>query len=230
MRTTKTLAALTLCVLLGGAGPAIAGQDPATPPAKGRMEQELGLNADQAQQVRTIMQEQAEKRRALWKNTADRGQIPDQMRALHEETRQRLSAILNADQMARMEKHMQERHGRREAGPGDRMARELQLTPEQEEAVKKIFAESHAQQQALSGTDKDREQKRSQMSALHAQIRGKLATVLNADQLARFDKMHARHMERMGQHQRRHSSPAVNPVPDQSRATQRNPTPTETQP
>ncbi|MBI1731598.1 MAG: Spy/CpxP family protein refolding chaperone [Gammaproteobacteria bacterium] len=197
MKTLNRFAALALCALLAGAGSAHADESAAATPKGPQMEQELGLTPDQAQQVRTIMQEQAEKRRSLWQNTADRKAVHEQMRALHEETRQRLSAILSAEQMARMETQMQERHGQRDQEPGEHIARELQLSAEQETKVKQIFTEIHAERQAIMDADTDREAKHGRMQALHAEMREKMAAVLDAGQLSRFDAMHTRHMQRM---------------------------------
>jgi len=162
-----------------------------------RMQKELGLNESQAQQVRTIMQEQSDKRRAL-----------------EEETRQRLSKILNAEQMERMEKHADERKGRRGERMGDRIAEELGLNAEQKASVEKIFSETRGEYDAMEKSELNPEQKRARMEALHAGTRGKLAKVLNAEQLARFDEMHTRHMsrmDRMGKHSHGGSKPDAAP-------------------
>lgn len=118
MTPTHPLVVLALCcALLAPAGSARAEDTApaAAAPARPKMEQELGLTPEQTQQVRAIMQQQNDKRRTLWQETAARDQIPERMRALHEETRQRLATVLDKDQMAKMEQHMQrmDRHGAR---------------------------------------------------------------------------------------------------------------------
>ncbi|OGT82471.1 MAG: hypothetical protein A3H91_14020 [Gammaproteobacteria bacterium RIFCSPLOWO2_02_FULL_61_13] len=194
----NNFAALTLGALLVISGQALAENEPDAQKDIGRMERKLDLSPDQTQKVRTIMQEQADKRRAL-----------------EEETKKRLSTVLNAEQMERLEQHADRRDGRR----GERMAEELDLTPEQKESVGKIFSETRAEHDAMDKSNLDRDQKRAQMDALHARTRDKLAKVLNEDQLARFDEMHSRHMsrgEKDGGHQERRQrrSSDAGPVPD----------------
>ena len=182
MKLMKHLAIAALLATLIPLGSASAGHD--RDPE--RMQKELGLNDSQAQQVRTIMKEQSDKRRAL-----------------EEETRQRLSKVLNAEQMERMEKHADKRKGRRGERMGDRIAEELGLNAEQKVAVEKIFSETKGEYEAMEKSELNQEQKRARMEALHAGTREKMAKVLNAEQLARFDEMHTRHMrhkDRMGKH------------------------------
>jgi len=198
MSGMNNFAALTLGALLVISGQALAENEPDAQKDIGRMERKLDLSPDQTQKVRTIMQEQADKRRAL-----------------EEETKKRLSTVLNAEQMERLEQHADRRDGRR----GERMAEELDLTPEQKESVGKIFSETRAEHDAMDKSNLDRDQKRAQMDALHARTRDKLAKVLNEDQLARFDEMHSRHMsrgEKDGGHQERRQrrSSDAGPVPD----------------
>ena len=189
MSSMNILAALTLSTLMAIAGQAFAEPQTCDQKDMDRMERNLDLSPDQAQKVRTIVQEQAEKRRAL-----------------EEETRKRLSTVLNAEQMERMEKFAHQRNERRGERMGEHMAEKLDLTPEQKAAVDKIFADTQGEFAAMDKSDLDREQKRAQMDALHAQTRDKLAKILNQDQLARFDAMHSRHMSRrdpMGNHEER---------------------------
>ena len=198
MSGMNNLAALTLGALLVISGQALAENEPDARKDIDRMERKLDLSPDQTQKVRTIMQEQADKRGAL-----------------EEETKKRLSTVLNAEQMERLEQHADRRDGRR----GERMAEELDLTPEQKESVEKIFSETRAEHDAMDKSNLDRDQKRAQMDALHAKTRDKLTKVLNEDQLAHFDEMHSRHMsrgEKDGGHQdrRQRRSSDAGPVPD----------------
>lgn len=213
MTLNHPLAVLALCCALLAPAASAWAEDAApaaAAPAKPKMEQELGLTPEQTQQVRTIMQEQDDKRRALWKETAERDQIPDRMRALHEETRQRLATVLDKDQMAKMEQHLQERRGHghrggpgREPPSGEYMTSELDLNAEQQVAVKEIFADTHKQRQAIMESEADRTQKHQQMTALHAGVREKMAGILDEKQLARFDELHQKHMQRMERHGKR---------------------------
>ena len=186
MSSMNSLAALTLCALLVISGQALAEPQPDARQDADQMQQNLGLNPDQAQKVRTIMQEQAGKRRAL-----------------EEETRKRLSTVLNAEQMDRLEKFGQQRDERSGDRMGGHIAEELKLTPEQKSAVDKIFADTRGEFEAMEKSNLDSGQRHAQMDALHAKTRDKLAKILNQDQLARFDEMHARHMSRR-EHMERH--------------------------
>jgi hypothetical protein len=155
------------------------------------------------------MQEQAEKRRALWQDTRNRAAIPDRMKALHEETRARLAAVLNEVQLEKMDEHMQRRgergfrHRDGKPGDGEYVARQLGLDDAQQEQVRKIFADTHAQRESIMGSAASREERHAKMTALHAGVREKMAKILSADQLRRFDDMHARHLTRMERHRDR---------------------------
>ena len=194
MSSMNSLAALTLSALLVISGQALAEPQLDARQDADQMQQNLGLNPDQAQKVRTIMQEQAGKRRAL-----------------EEETRKRLSTVLNAEQMDRLEKFGQQRDERSGDRMGGHIAEELKLTPEQKTAVDKIFADTRGEFETMEKSNLDSGQRHAQMDALHAKTRDKLAKILNPDQLARFDEMHARHMshkDRMGKHEDRHERPS----------------------
>lgn len=228
MNAMTKLAGLSLCLMLAGLAPAHAGHDHDGDRDRGaRMAEELGLDAAKAEQVRTILREQGEKRHALWKESGDKAAAMEKMRALHEETKTRLATVLNAEQLARMEEHFKDRHGRHDRDPAAYIEKELQLTPEQAGSVKEIFADTHEQRKALWDGDLDKAQKYTRMKELHAQTRAKLATVLNEEQLARLDEMHERHMKRKeGRKHRGHGDKdAGDAAPGASPAAEATPTP-----
>lgn len=190
MRGINNLAALALGAFLVLSGQAFAEPASAAPKDGDRMQQEMGLTPDQAQKVRTIMSEQAAKRQAL-----------------DEETRQRLSTVLNAEQMKRMAEHGPRHGGNWADHRADRMMDNLNLTADQKAPVEKTFSETRGKFEAMEKSNLAPDQKRAQMDALHAATREKLAGILNADQLKSFDEMHTRHMHHgdcPGGHEERH--------------------------
>jgi Spy/CpxP family protein refolding chaperone len=81
---------------------------------KAALREKLQLSDEQASKVETIMREQHEKRRALFKAEGSREDKRAGMKSLHEETRARLAEVLDADQMAKLEEHWKShryRHG-----------------------------------------------------------------------------------------------------------------------
>ena len=158
-----------------------------------RIKEDLGLNDEQAAQVQEIMKEQHEKRRALFDQAAgDRDKVKSRMEALHEETMARLGKILDAGQMAKMQQMHEERREKWKEGRDERHAflDDLQLTDDQKSQVKQILKEQHDKKRALFDADGDREAKRGQMDALHQETKTRLATVLNEEQLAKFEEAH----------------------------------------
>ncbi len=194
MSGMKNLAALTLGALLMLPGLAFAEPAGGAQKDMGPMAQHPDLTPEQQQKVRTIMSEQAEKRRAL-----------------EQETQQRLSTVLNPEQMKRMEEHGFRHGGRHDRGPGEHMAQELNLTPDQKAAVEKIFSDTRSEHEAMDKSDLGPEKTRAQMDVLHAKTRDKLAKILNAEQLARFDEMHSRYMKHRERSGHRHSKAGDKP-------------------
>jgi hypothetical protein len=164
-----------------------------------KLTQELRMNPEQAQQVQAIMKEQHEKMRALWDGAkGDREQTRSQADALHEETKARLSKILNADQMAKLDQMHQERKTRmgEHRKEREKFLDEMNLSADQKSQVQQILGEQHEKKRALFDAEGDRAAKRTQMEALHQETKTRLATVLNEEQMAKFDAAHAKRMEK----------------------------------
>jgi Spy/CpxP family protein refolding chaperone len=164
-----------------------------------RIQQELNLSDQQAAQVKEIMKEQRDKGRALFENAADdREKARTEMQALHEETMARLGKVLNTEQMAKMERMHEERMAHMQERRGDRQEfiDELQLTEDQKSQVRQILKEQHDKKRALFDAEGDRASKRAQMEALHEETKTRLATVLNDEQLAKFEEAHEKRMQR----------------------------------
>ena len=71
-----------------------------------RFTKELQLNDDQVDPVKDILKEQRQKHLAI------REQVKPQMEAIHEETKQRLSTVLDSDQLQQFEKMTNKWHER----------------------------------------------------------------------------------------------------------------------
>jgi periplasmic protein CpxP/Spy len=130
MKRTILPAALAL-VLAGSVAfgqqttPAPDAQQPADAPAHhhhkpnperetARLTKQLNLTSDQAAKVQPILADRDQKLEALWSNTALAPQDKhQQMRAIHESTKQQLDAVLTPDQVQQL-KSM--RHGHRGNG------------------------------------------------------------------------------------------------------------------
>lgn len=67
---------------------------------EGRMADALGLSADQRPQVEAILKEQRDAMQTARKNNASK----EEMKAIQEKTRTKLSGVLNAEQMQKFEK------------------------------------------------------------------------------------------------------------------------------
>lgn len=74
----------------------------------------------------------------------------------------------------------------------------LQLNPEQAQKFRDIMREQHDKRRAIFNENKEQAQKQPELAALRADTRQRLATVLNPDQMKRFDEIernrpHRRH-------------------------------------
>jgi Spy/CpxP family protein refolding chaperone len=219
---TRRLSTIALALLLAAAAPVFATPGHEMAGGHASMQEDLGITAEQATQVRTILKQQWQKRRTLKESTQDSAQLSQQLDALNAETRQRLSTILNAEQVARVEQHMEHRHGGPDhrGDPAAHISRALDLSEEQQSQVKSIFDEVRDEHRKLRSADLQPEERRQRADALHAQIRDKMSRVLNAEQLARFDEMHERHNKRKEGHRHRHG-PGDKPQPATSEAPAR---------
>lgn len=77
----------------------------------GKLREELQLSDEQSQAVHRIMEQQREKMHTLFKSGEDRSTIRAKMDSLRTETHELLAAVLNEEQMARMEQLHKEHHG-----------------------------------------------------------------------------------------------------------------------
>ncbi|MGH8244986.1 MAG: Spy/CpxP family protein refolding chaperone [Gammaproteobacteria bacterium] len=188
MKSSITLTLLLALVPL----PALTGHDHGR--HMQRMTAELQLSEDQAKAVQQIMQEQHEAWRALRESEGDREKKKAEMEALHAKTKERLAAVLNADQMQRMQA-MEKRHGRG-SDKEDRFGKlssELNLTDEQSQSVRRILKDQREKMHALFKSEGSRDEKHSKLETLRAETRQQFAAVLSEEQLARMDEMRKEH-------------------------------------
>lgn len=183
-----------------------------------RITQDLNLDQKQAAEVKQVMEEQHEKGHALWDQASgDKEKFRSQMDALHQETMTRLGKILNADQMAKMQKMHEERTAKWKDRRDDRddFLDDLALSDAQATQVKQILREQHDKKRALWDAQGDRDSKRAQMEALHQETKTRLATVLNEEQLAKFEAAHeARMQKRKGVHEQRQEAEETEGEPE----------------
>ncbi len=79
-------------------------------------------------------------------------------------------------------------------GPGGRLADTLELDEAQSGAFQKIMEDQKSRRMEIM--QKHREQMKEKMQSLHAETRTQLSSILTEDQLAKFDAMRAKRMER----------------------------------
>jgi len=169
-KPTKTLIAIALGIGLVTGAAADYGGFPGDGPGRhrgdpaeriDRMTEQLSLTPEQQTQIRTIIDEE--------RTAAQR---------LRAETRQRIDAVLTDAQRAERQAMMKQRFDREL----DRLARRLQLTPEQATQLGTIFAERQTNPELTRD-----------------ELRQRIAAVLTPEQVKRFEDMRL--------HGRRHGGP-----------------------
>jgi protein CpxP len=88
------------------------------------------------------------------------------------------------------------------------MTHELNLTPEQQTAIKAVFAEEHAKMEAQR--DQSQQMAPQDRRAAHEAEKAKIEAILTADQKTKYEAMEARMRERMEHH---HDDNGGNPPP-----------------
>jgi len=192
--------------------------------AMARLTQRLNLSSDQQTKVKNILTESVQKRQQMWQTMSKQRQ----------DTQQKLQSTLSKEQIAewqkmrdqRMKRHFHrnkfdrrknyDRRGRMQgqvmgprSGAGmnymmQQMSQRLDLTAEQEQKVKDIFAE-HLQEQMKTmqemrkNNNVDRTAIHNQMMKSRQELENKLQKVLNNDQMEEFKKMRDEMWNRMQQ-------------------------------
>lgn len=107
----------------------------------------------------------------------------------------------------RMRKHDPEEHL-------TKLQEELDLTAEQTEQIRAIFAEQHAKFQALREEGGDRESKREVFRQHREETHARIREVLSEEQRARLEELHAEFQKRHGHGPEGHGDHAPKDGPD----------------
>lgn len=163
------------CPLGREGGPGMMGHGPHQGGLMGRLGEELGLTDEQKTAIRVIMEEE--------------------MPAARERIEERVAGVLTAEQQSALEELKADRpaqprkgKGRSMRGPGgpggpgarlERMAEALELTDDQQTAIREIFAEAAPEKRA--------------------EVQEKIKTVLTPEQQEKMETMHEQRQARMSQ-------------------------------
>jgi Spy/CpxP family protein refolding chaperone len=202
-RKNLAMATIIALALISGLGhAALAQHEPGQGPGGGKMAKELNLTADQQAKIKQIMEANHTKMQAIRNDQSlTQEQRQQQMRALHESMKTQMDAVLTPDQQQKMAQ-MHEKHGgmggpgMMGGNPGERMAKELNLTADQQTKMKAIMESTHQQ---MSAIEKDQslsqQDKHAKIQQLHESTKSQISAILTPDQQQKFAQMH----EHMGQ-------------------------------
>ena len=150
----------------------------------GHIMRELNLSDAQRAELRTIRQEahtEAERLRAQPASDARR----EQMRALHERTRERMHAVLTPEQRAEAQRLRREARAERVERRVTRMEERLELSPAQTNRVRAILRREAARRDSADGERPTREERR----ATRQSVRAEIDAVLTPAQRARAEEL-----------------------------------------
>ncbi len=86
----------------------------------------------------------------------------------------------------------------------ERMTKELDLTPEQAQAVKPINLEFVTKAKEIRNSEAGKEDKKAQLEALRKENETKMASVLTPEQMEKYREMIEKQKEKMREHRRKH--------------------------
>lgn len=183
--------------------------NPETPPTErprprlDRLQEALGLTDDQVAQIEAIINDTRVSLQRIREQVRDgsltREEAREQIRALHEDQRSRIEAVLTEEQLAQWEA-LREQHGRQFHRPP--LQRFLQLTDEQAAQLEAImhstWEQLHAIRDQVEAGTLAPEEARAQIRALREAEREQIASILDEDQLRRFSRLMRHHRFRGG--------------------------------
>jgi Spy/CpxP family protein refolding chaperone len=131
----------------------------------------------------------------------DQSLTPDQrqekMRALHASMKKDMDAVLTPDQQQKLAQMHEKRGGTGEHGgmmggnPGERMAKELNLTADQQTKMKSIMESTHQQMRAIEDNQSlSQQDKHAKIQALHESTKSQISAILTPEQQQKFAQMH----------------------------------------
>lgn len=164
-----------------------------------RMGDELGLTAQQREQMRNVMQQARAERASLRELPREQRRVA--ARELRQRTRARMQSILTPEQQARAQQLRAERRERRGERRIARMQERLGLSDQQASQVRGILERSKAERQRIRESSQTREEAREAMRALHERTQNAIRGVLTPEQASELDAMRD---SRRGRGWRRH--------------------------
>ena len=152
-----------------------------------RMAQELNLTESQKSTIQSYLEDQRSQLQVLRNDTTlTRDQKAQRMREITQQTRDKIQSILTVEQKQKAEdlrNQARERVQQRANEQFDRMARLLDLTPEQKTQMKSYLDSQRTQLQALrDNTSLTPEQRREQARTIGEQTRNTIRSLLNPTQ------------------------------------------------
>jgi Spy/CpxP family protein refolding chaperone len=187
-------AIIALALSVGIAHAALAQHDPGQGPGGQRMAKELNLTADQQAKVKQIMEANHAKMQAIRDDQSlTQEQRQEKMSALHESMKKDMAAVLTPDQQQKMA-NMHERGkmgGPMMAGNPQRVAKELNLTADQQTKMKSIMESANQQERTIKQNQSlSQEDKHAQIKQLRDSTKSQISAILTPDQQQKFAQMH----------------------------------------
>jgi Spy/CpxP family protein refolding chaperone len=156
---------------------------------------ELNLTADQQAKMKQIREQNMASMKAI---RDDQSLTPEQrqqkMQALHESMKTQMEAILTPEQqkkMAQMPEHQGRMGGPMLNGNPQRVAKELNLTADQQTKIKSIMQSSNQQMRTIEQNQSlSQQDKRAQINQLRDSTKTQISALLTPDQQQKFAQMH----------------------------------------
>jgi Spy/CpxP family protein refolding chaperone len=194
-RKNLAMAAIIALALISGLGRAAIAQGEGQGHGGDKMAKELNLTADQQAKVKQIMEANHTKMQAIRNDQSlTQDQRQEQMRTLHESMKKDMAAVLTPDQQQKMAT-MHERGGKMGgpmmAGNPQRVAKELNLTADQQTKMKSIMQSANQQERTIKQNQSlSQDDKHAQIKQLRDSTKSQISAILTPDQQQKFAQMH----------------------------------------
>ena len=171
-----------------------------------KMTEKLELTDAQVPKVRAVFEaSQAKRLEIMEKHKGDREAARPEMKALKQNPRAQLDAILTPEQVQTLEQMKKDhkgkrgKHGKRGEKRLERMSAELNLSADQEAQIKTIMQDAGQERKQIIELVGSREEAKPELRELHIRTDAKIKEVLNDEQDARFDELKAERKARRGE-------------------------------
>lgn len=158
---------------------------------KKELAQKLQLSEEQQQKMKAIHQEFATKAKTL-KNDDNitRGEFKTRMKALHEQKKNEVNALLTKEQQQQLKELKKSKHKEKATARLNRLTKELQLTKEQQASVQLKQKEIQSQIRNIRENNSLAENsKKEQLKQLHKQQKDYLKSLLTAEQIQKLESL-----------------------------------------